>query len=71
MRNSIFFRYPIILLVLAAMVILNDLFKFAPGQVNTGFVGLIIPIVLIAAGVYGTMLNKKEKEDTLKKKGEQ
>ncbi len=71
MRNRIFFRYPILLFVVAALVILNDLFKFAPGQANTGFVSIIIPVILIAAGIYGTILKKKEKEDDLNKKEDQ
>ncbi|QNK62552.1 hypothetical protein H7F33_18765 [Pedobacter sp. PAMC26386] len=71
MKNRIFFRYPALLFGVAAAIVLNDLFKFAPGQVNTGFVGIIIPAILVGLGVYATILNNKEKKDALNKKEDQ
>ena len=62
--NRIFNRYPFLFFVVAALVIANNLFKFAPAQVLRGTLGIVVPIILIIFGTLGYIAKAREKKDT-------
>ncbi len=51
MRSKVFIRYPWLFFVVAAIVISNNIFKYAPAQVLKAPISFIIPILFIVAGV--------------------
>lgn len=60
--KRLFFRYPFLFLILAAVVIANDILHFSPGQVNTGFTRWLVPLVLTIFGLLGYVLKRNEQQ---------
>lgn len=61
--KRLFINYPFLFLILAAVVVANDILHFAPGQVNTGFTRWLVPLVLTFFGLIGYVLKRMEKQE--------
>lgn len=57
--NRFLMRYPVLFFVLAAIIISNNLFEYAPAQVLTGIMAWLIPAILVILGIYGISLKNK------------
>ncbi len=61
MRLKIFYRYPWLFFVLAAVVISNSIFKYAPGQALGSPQCFIVPAIFVAIGASFYIGRGKEK----------
>ncbi|TCD12706.1 hypothetical protein EZ449_01290 [Pedobacter frigidisoli] len=59
--KRLFTRYPFLFLILAAILIANDILHFAPAQVNTGFTRWLVPLALMFFGIVGYIIKWNEK----------
>jgi hypothetical protein len=60
LRNRMIFqKYPILLFILAGIIVVNNIFKFAPGQTFSGFTSILVPLIFVAVGGYFIFQNKK------------
>jgi hypothetical protein len=64
--NRVMQRYPYLFFILAAVVVSNNVLKYSPGQVMTGFGAVVVPIVLVCAGIGGYAWKAYEKKNTAK-----
>jgi hypothetical protein len=58
-KNRLLQKYPIIFIIVAVLIVLNNIFKFAPGQTFSGFTSILVPLIFVAIGGYFMLQNKK------------
>lgn len=64
--RRLFTRYLFLFLILAAVLVANDILHFAPAQVNTGFTRWLVPLVLTFLGLVGYAMKKNDQQKQAK-----